>query len=132
MTEIAMSDWPDILKQALKRWHRSAELSQSPLANLQIVEKERESKAYADNVNGRATAVRDVLRRAIQSLGAAGQNPQRLIQTDSGLRVNGDTMPFLPFAFCAACHAQKFNTGLAWRKVANITLNSGKQLNYWP
>ncbi|MCA9944173.1 MAG: AAA-like domain-containing protein [Anaerolineales bacterium] len=75
MTEIAMSDWPDILKQALKRWHRSAELSQSPLANLQIVEKERESKAYADNVNGRATAVRDVLRRAIQSLGAAGQKP---------------------------------------------------------
>lgn len=75
MTEIAVLAWPDILKQALKAWHRSAELSQSPLAGFQAVEKERRRKAYADDLNGRAAAVRDVLRRAIQSLGAAGQAP---------------------------------------------------------
>lgn len=75
MTEIAVPDWPDTLKQALKVWHRSPELSQSPLANLQIVEKERQRKAYADDRNGRAAAIRDVLRRAVQSLGAAGQAP---------------------------------------------------------
>jgi hypothetical protein len=75
VTEIAMPDWHDTLKQALKVWHRSAELSQSPLSNLQIVEKERQNKAYADDLNGRAAAIRDVLRRAIQLLGAAGQSP---------------------------------------------------------
>ena len=75
MTEISVLDWPDTLKQALKQWHRSAELSQSPLANLYIVEKERQSSAYANDLNGRASAIRDVLRRAIQSLGVAGQIP---------------------------------------------------------
>ncbi len=75
MTEIAVPEWHDTLKQALKVWHRSAELSRSPLANLQIVDKERQRKAYADDLNGRAMAMRDVLRRAIQALGAAGQLP---------------------------------------------------------
>ncbi|WP_420627897.1 AAA-like domain-containing protein [Candidatus Leptofilum sp.] len=75
MTEIAVSDWTDTLKQALKVWHRSAELSQSPLANLHIVEKERLHKAYADDLNGRVAAMRDVLRRAIHALGVVGQSP---------------------------------------------------------
>ncbi len=75
MTDIAVPDWPDILKQALKVWHRSPELSQSPLARLSIVEKERQNKAYGDDFNGRAAAIRDVLRRAIHALGAAGQTP---------------------------------------------------------
>ncbi|MCB8982156.1 MAG: AAA-like domain-containing protein [Ardenticatenaceae bacterium] len=75
MTDIAAPDWPDILKQAMKVWHRSPELSQSPLVRLSIVEKERQNKAYGDDLNGRAAALRDVLRRAIHALGVAGQMP---------------------------------------------------------
>lgn len=67
--------WLTDIKQALKSWHQSVTLGQSPLAALMIVEKQRRAKGHSSDVGGRAQALRDVLRRAIQTLGVPGETP---------------------------------------------------------
>ncbi|MFN8483645.1 MAG: kelch repeat-containing protein [Anaerolineae bacterium] len=53
---------------ALQAWKRADTLGQQPLAGLCIVEKRRIAANYADTAIGRGTALRDVLREAIDSL----------------------------------------------------------------
>ncbi|MCP4420583.1 MAG: hypothetical protein GY805_28590 [Chloroflexi bacterium] len=67
--------WGAFVKQALKSWHRSADLGQSPLAHIHIVERQRQEQAYSNNSLGAAQALRDVLRQGIQALGAPDQSP---------------------------------------------------------
>ena len=73
LTNIAKSEWLTILKQTLKAWHRSVEIGQNSLANLHIVKQEQREKGYANDINGRAAALRNILRKGIQSLGVPGQ-----------------------------------------------------------
>jgi hypothetical protein len=51
------------------------ELGQSPLANLTIVKDRRLAKGYADDIHGRAKALRDVLRNGIRALGVPDEAP---------------------------------------------------------
>ncbi|MFN8475246.1 MAG: hypothetical protein U0822_23890 [Anaerolineae bacterium] len=56
------------VRSALQFWKRTDTLAQHPLAGLCIVEERRVSAGYADTSIGRGTALRDVLRKAIDSL----------------------------------------------------------------
>ncbi|MFN8475244.1 MAG: kelch repeat-containing protein [Anaerolineae bacterium] len=56
------------VRSALQAWKRTDTLGQHPLANLCIVEERRVAAGYADTPIGRGTALRDVLRKAIDSL----------------------------------------------------------------
>ena len=67
------ADWVQLVKQALKSWHQSVELGQSPLAQLNIVEKRRQGQLYADDSVGAAQALRDILREGIGALGVPDQ-----------------------------------------------------------
>lgn len=73
MAQQQIIDWEQSVKQGLKAWHQSVALGQGPLAHLTIVEKRRQSQGYADDPLGKAHALRDILREAIQALGVAGQ-----------------------------------------------------------
>jgi hypothetical protein len=60
--------WTANVKQALKSWREPLALGENPLAVLTIVEKLRQTQGYPPDANGRAQALRDVLRRGIQAL----------------------------------------------------------------
>jgi hypothetical protein len=66
-------DWSRLVKQALKSWPQSVVLGQNPLAQLTIVEKQRQAQGYSDDSLGAAHALRDILRRGIAALGVPDQ-----------------------------------------------------------
>jgi hypothetical protein len=68
-------EWTHHLKEALRSWHQMVELGQNPLAGLSIVAERGRSRQYGDDLQGRAKALRDILREAIQALGVPGQSP---------------------------------------------------------
>lgn len=68
-----VSDWVQLVRQALKSWHQSIELGQSPLAQLQIVSKRQQTQQYPNDSIGAAQALRDILREGIAALGVPNQ-----------------------------------------------------------
>jgi hypothetical protein len=73
LLEQQKKDWSRLVKQALKSWLQSVALGQNPLAQLTIVEKQRQTQGYSDDSLGAAQALRDILRRGIAALGVPGQ-----------------------------------------------------------
>ncbi|MCP5100375.1 MAG: hypothetical protein GY943_32905 [Chloroflexi bacterium] len=67
--------WSQQVKQALKSWHQAVILGQSALAELTIVEQRRLAQGYTADLQGRAKAVRDVLRDGIRALGVPDSTP---------------------------------------------------------
>lgn len=102
MSDPVAAALPQQLKEAFKMWHQSGELGRSSLASWRIVSDECRKQGLRADANGRSTALRTLLRRAIDALAPPEESPPTTWKIPLGSTGAGGIGPSSPCASCAA------------------------------
>lgn len=76
--QLTESEWAKSARGALKDWRDISRLNRNPLTKMSIVSRQLEASPYVDDPHGKALALREIMRNAIDTLRVEGEDPPDL------------------------------------------------------